>query len=209
MRSMRTYTRESKTYISVTEIVGMMYPFNEDAFRRWAEFKCLSADRVTEEAQRIGTLAHSWVQNRVLGIADWADVPPLTGREENYLRAAERFVSEVDIVESERVVYSDEYLFAGTFDARDEDVLYDIKTWGAWKGAYKRDKKKLEKVAVQLSMYRCALGEDLDIAVAIFLPDGNVSIEELDVTDAWQKWIRDNRELLDGLVSCEPQMKFL
>ena len=197
---MRTYDKEGKRYISVTEIVGMIYPFDEAGFRRWAGFKCFDADKITSESKRLGTLAHNWVHNRVLGIEDWADIPPRTVREEGYLKSAQKFVDSVEITESERKVYNDKFMYAGTFDARDEDTLYDLKTWGAWRGEYKRNAKKLEKVAVQLSMYRYALGEELKLAVAVLLPDGNVSIEELEETDDWQDWIKKNRKLLDSLV---------
>ena len=76
-----------------------------------------------------------------------------------------------------------------------DGVIYDVKTWGAWKGEYKKSAEKMEKVAIQLSMYSAADG-DKEIAVAILLPDGGVIIEALEIDDSWKDWISENRNKL-------------
>ena len=192
---MRTYTKEGKTYVSVTEIVGMMYPFDQRGFESWARWKGFNPDWITNESKRIGTKVHQWVENRFHGIEEWADSQPVDDKEDNYLKAVQLFLEAYEIDDCEKTVYNDSWMYAGTYDVRVGDTLYDVKTWGAWKGEYKRSDDKLEKVAVQLSMY--AEAENVDkIAVAILLPDGNLEIEDLDRDDSWKDWIAENRNKL-------------
>ena len=190
---MRTYTKDNKTYVSVTEIVGMMYPFNQKSFESWARWKGFNPDWITAESQRIGTKVHQWVENRFHGIEDWADSQPVDEKENNYLDAVQLFLEAYEIDDCECTVYNDTWGYAGTYDLRANDTIYDVKTWGAWKGEYKRNDEKLGKTAVQLSMY--AEAADIDkIAVAILLPDGDLEIEDLDITDTWKDWITENRD---------------
>ena len=190
---MRTYTKDNKTYVNVTEIVGMMYPFNQKSFESWARWKGFNPDWITAESQRIGTKVHQWVENRFHGIEDWADSQPVDEKENNYLDAVQLFLEAYEIDDCECTVYNDTWGYAGTYDLRANDTIYDVKTWGAWKGEYKRNDEKLGKTAVQLSMY--AEAADIDkIAVAILLPDGDLEIEDLDITDTWKDWTTENRD---------------
>jgi len=192
---MRTYTKDGKTYVSVTEIVGMIYPFDKKGFEGWARWKGFNPDWITDESKRIGTKVHQWVENRFHGIDSWADSQPVDDKEKSYLEAVQLFIDTYEIDDCERTVYSDDWGYAGTYDVLSGDTLYDVKTWGAWKGEYKRDVKKLEKVAVQLSMYAEAGGIE-KIAVAILLPSGSLEIEKLEVVDTWKDWISENRNKL-------------
>jgi len=192
---MRTYTKNGRTYVSVTEIVGMMYPFDKKGFEGWARWKGFNPDWITSESQRIGTKVHQWVENRFHGIEAWADSQPVDEKESSYLEAVQLFIDSRDITDCERVVYSDEWGYAGTLDVLVGDTVFDVKTWGAWKGEYKRNSDKMDKVAVQLSMYAEAGGFE-KIAVAILLPEGNLEIEELEITDVWKGWIEGNRKRL-------------
>ena len=193
---MRTYTKDNKTYVSVTEIIGMMYPFDEKGFASWARWKGLNSDWISAESRRIGTKVHQWVENRFHGIESWADNSPIDEKESNYLKAVQVFLGSVDITDCEQTVYNDEFGYAGTYDLIADGTLYDVKTWGSWKGEYKYSADKMKKVAIQSDMYREAHGGGLKTAVCILLPEGDFIVEELKPNDSWKKWIEENKNKL-------------
>jgi len=195
-KRMRTYSNCGKRYVSVTEIVALMYPFDGTSFNSWCRSKGINPGWVEEESKRLGTKAHGWLENRFLNIQDWADSRPRNKVEEAYLKTADEVMFALNVKDMERVVYCDEFGYAGTYDMILEDgTVVDVKTWGGWRGEYKRSSSKIKKVSVQLSMYAYAVGSE-KIAVCVLLPDGGYEYEELKIDDSWKEWIEKNRDKL-------------
>jgi hypothetical protein len=193
---MKTYTRNGKKYVSVTEIVSLMYPFDRRSFNWWCRHKGINPGWVDEESRRVGTKVHGWLENRFLKIDSWADFRPLTAREATYLKTVGEVAKALKIMDMETVVFNDDWGYAGTYDIMLEDgTIVDVKTWGAWKGEYKRSSDKMQKVTTQLSMYAEA-ADTWKIAVCILLPEGGYEYEELKFDDSWKDWITMNRDKL-------------
>lgn len=188
-----------KDYKRVTEIVDLIFPFNEEQFKSWAYSQGLNPEWITSESIRIGNKIHEWIQNRVEQI-EWADLPPISEKEEGYLEAVERILDDFEILESEVKVYNDQWQYRGTLDAiaklrnTDEMCILDFKSWNCWNDSYKRSSEKIKKVSTQLSMYRDAYGKDLDLKVIVITSGGYVE-ENIEYNDLWKTWIKDNLDI--------------
>jgi hypothetical protein len=185
---MRYYERGNKKYCSVTSLISKLFPFNKESFKRWCEENGYRPSDVTTLSSSIGTKVSSWINNRVRD-TEFLD-PPIVGKnEEGLYKGVQDFMDKYEILKAEETVYCDEYLYAGTYDGlvkyKDKEYLMDWKTYGAWRGNYKRSSSKIRKVKYQLSMYRYALQRELPLAVVVFQVDGSYEIEELDYTDEW------------------------
>jgi hypothetical protein len=150
---MRVYTKGDKKYLSVTSIVDLMFGFDKGGFDLWASKNHLSSEWITKHSSDIGTLYHSYFENKYHGISDWANIIP-DETAQRYVDAVEDFYKQGwEITDSEREVFCEEYGYAGRFDLviknkslGIKEAIGDIKTWGAWnKKKYKKDQKKLEK----------------------------------------------------------------
>jgi len=198
---MRIYENSGKKYLSVTSIIDMMYGFDNEGFTTWALSQNINPKWITEHSASLGTKYHAYFENRFYGISEWADV--LEDGDEGYKKSVEDFYSKGwEIVESEKVVYCDEFRFAGRLDMviknkglGIERALADVKTWGAWSGKnYKRSSSKLKKVSDQLSMYRYALGEDIPMYLIVPQKNGECIIEGIKPSKRWKKYIEENLE---------------
>lgn len=198
---MRIYEKNGKKYISVTTLVGMKFPFEASGFNKWAYEHGYDPDWITKESTDRGTRYHAYLENRFYGISDWADVI-VDDKDRRYHEAVEKFFNDGwEIIESEVEVYNDDWHYAGRFDfliknsrMGIEKALGDCKTFGAWKGAkYKRDKKKLDKLSMQMTLYENAIGEQLPKYGVMLDGTGNYTIEEIqEDTGVWD-WLRENR----------------
>lgn len=185
---MRSYTKEGKTYSSVTGLLEKLFPFNQEAFNRWCVKEGYNPEEVKILSTSIGSKVSNWINNKVRE-SQFLD-PPVVGRTELGLyNGVQDFTDRYKVVVSEETVFCDEFLYAGTLDGivlyKDKEYLMDWKTYGAWRGRYKRDPKRIKEVSYQLSMYRYALGRELPLAVVVFKSDGTYDIEELTYTVDW------------------------
>lgn len=185
---MRTYTRNNKVYSSVTGLLEKLFPFNQEAFNRWCIKEGYNPDDVKVLSTSIGSKVSNWINNKTKE-SQYLD-PPVVGRTEQGLyNGVQDFTEKYRVMVSEETVFCDEYLYAGTLDGivlyNDKEYLMDWKTYGAWRGNYKRDPKRIKEVSYQLSMYRYALGRELPLAVVVFKSDGTYEIEELTYTVDW------------------------
>ena len=205
---MRVYERDGKKYISVTSIVDLMFGFDNSGFELWASTNHLSPQWITKHSSDIGTLYHSYFENRFYGIDSWANVVPEGA--EGYLKSVDDFYDQGwEIVSSEKEVFCDEFGYAGRFDAiiKNEGLgikkaLGDIKTWGAWnKKLYKPNKKKLEKLSNQESMYRYALKEDIPMYVIVPQYNGKCVVEGIPYTEGWMEFLKNNEKEINAIIS--------
>lgn len=185
---MRSYTRNNKTYCSVTSLLEKLFPFNQEAFNRWCVKEGYNPEEVKILSTSIGSKVSNWINNKVRE-SQFLD-PPVVGKTEQGLyNGVQDFTDKYKVVVSEKTVFCDEFLYAGTLDGivlyKDKEYLMDWKTYGAWRGRYKRDPKRIKEVSYQLSMYRYALGRELPLAVVVFKSDGTYDIEELTYTVDW------------------------
>lgn len=185
---MRSYTKGGKTYSSVTGLLEKLFPFNQEAFNRWCVKEGYNPEEVKILSTSIGSKVSNWINNKVRE-SQFLD-PPVVGRTELGLyNGVQDFTDKYKVVVSEETVFCDEFLYAGTLDGivlyKDKEYLMDWKTYGAWRGRYKRDPKRIKEVSYQLSMYRYALGRELPLAVVVFKSDGTYDIEELTYTVDW------------------------
>jgi len=185
---MSHYEREGKNYKSVTTLLRDIFPFNTEAFEKWCRREGYDPKEVKVLSTSIGSKVSSWINNKTRGVL-YLDPPTVGATEEGLYRGVQDFTDTYKVLESEVTVFCDEYLYAGTFDGivlyQDKEYLMDWKTYGAWRGVYKRDPKKIKEVSYQLSMYRYALGRELPLAVVVFKPDGTYEVEELTYTEDW------------------------
>lgn len=193
---MRYYTKDNKKYRSVTGLLSKLFPFNRESFERWCESQGYDPDDVRVLSTSMGTKVSNWINNSVRD-TEFLDPPTIGSTEQGLYRGAKDFINTYDVLESEKTVYCDEYLYAGTFDGlvkyKDTEYLMDWKTYGAWRGNYKRDSNKIKQVSYQLSMYRYALDRDLPLAVVVFKADGSYDIEELSYTEDWIDKLFNNK----------------
>lgn len=185
-------------YPRVTKIIDAMFPFNEESFKAWAHSQGLNPEWITSESKRIGSKIHEWIQNRFEQI-EWADLPPISKKEEGYLEAVESILEDYEILKSEVEVFNDEWKYRGTLDAiarlrnTDEVMILDWKSWGAWDGNYKRSRDKIKKLEIQLSMYKEALGEPYPTKGIILKSDGTYEVEDIKDNDMWKKWMKEHK----------------
>lgn len=201
---MKYYEKDGDRYVSVTSVIGLMYPFNKAQFTNWCITNGYNPDWVMEESQRIGTRGHEYFENRALGM-EFFNIPIGNGLED----AVNKFFNDGwEIVDTEKEVYCREYLYAGRIDAVAkneklgiEKALLDFKFWGAWqnKPFIKYDSSKVKKVRLQTSMYKYALGDD-DIEQYVVVPsiDGTYHTKSLGYDLSWQTWINNNRDKMFG-----------
>lgn len=185
---MSSYTREGKTYSSVTTLLKKIFPFNQESFNKWCAKEGYDPEIIKVLSTSIGNKVSSWIANRVREVL-FLDPPPIGETEHALYKGIQDFTEAYQVLESEVTVYCDEFMYAGTFDGlvmyKDKKYLMDWKTYGAWRGEYKRDSKKIKEVSYQLSMYRYALGQQYPLAVVVFKGDGTYDIEELTYTEDW------------------------
>lgn len=202
---MRYYTKDGKKYKSVTSIISEMYPFNEEAQRRYEDKVAmygLTVDHVSDLSKAMGTKVSDWLDNACKGLTEFD--PPAIGKKEKGLRkAVNTFLIDYELIETEKTVFCDEYEFAGTLDmifrrkGEDGARLGDAKTFGAWERTpYKRNTDKLKKAGVQTDMYAYAYGDyDMPRAIVIFKVDGTYVIEPRKRHDKqWIKFLEEKNE---------------
>ena len=196
---MSRYTREGKSYVSVTELIDIFYPFNKASFEKWCKSQKLDPEKINEDSARMGSKVSEWIDNARLGLSE-INSPCTTLKESGLLRATESFLDSFEVIDTEQVVYCDEFRFAGTYDMKvkmdGKVVLCDAKTYGAWKGKYKRDSGKVKKVSYQTSMYAYADGNIKDLALVVFKTDGTYEIEQLLYTEDWKEKIKENQKAI-------------
>lgn len=209
---MRYYTKDGKKYKSVTSIISEMYPFNEDAQRRYEDKVGrygLTVEHVSSLSKAMGTKVSEWLDNACKGTTEF-DPPAIGEKEEGLRKAVDAFIQDYELVETEKTVYCDEYGFAGTLDMifreRAEPgvlmgcYLGDAKTFGAWERTpYKRSVDKLKKAGIQTDMYAYAYGDyDMPRAIVIFKVDGTYVIEPRKRHDKqWIKFLEEKNEDVD------------
>lgn len=198
---MRIYTKNGNKYLSVTSILQLMFPFDSSSFDTWAVQHGYDPKWILRESSRIGTLVHSWCENRLENI-EWADQMPVTKIERGYHQGVIKFFADIKPTGksiSEFEVYCNEFRYAGRTDGLIDSESFigfvDYKVFGAWRGKYKEDADKIKKVSIQLSMYKYCLGDagkNKDIAVVLFKPDGSYEMRRLEYTETWKEWIVQN-----------------
>lgn len=197
---MRIYEKNGKKYLSVTSLVGMRYPFDDSSFNEWAWSHGYDPLWIQQESSRLGNRYHAYAENRFHGIHDWADVIE-TNKDRAYHKAVDKFFEDGwEILDSEIEVYNDDWNYAGRFDMilkndklKIKKALGDFKTFGAWKDArYKRDKKKLEKLSMQLTLYEEALKEKLP-KMGVILDKEGYHLEDIPVDTSVWEWLKENK----------------
>jgi hypothetical protein len=185
---MRHYTINGEEYASVTSLLSTIFPFNKESFERWCKKNGYDPERIKVLSTSMGSKVSNWINN---GVKDtpFLNSPRVGKFEEGLYRGVQDFMDKHKVLQSEEVVYCDKYMYAGTYDGlveyKGKEYLMDWKTYGAWRGEYKRDSGKIKKVTYQLSMYRYALEKKLPLAVVVFKVDGTYDIEELDYSEEW------------------------
>jgi hypothetical protein len=199
---MARYEKDGKKYVSVTQLIDIFFPFNEKGFNAWCKSQKLDPEKIGTDSSRMGTKVSEWIQNHTLGVP-WLDSPATIEAEEGLKEAAIRFLEENWVLACEKTVYCDEFEYAGTLDMMVETpgglAIWDAKTFGAWKGDYKRDSGKIKKVQWQTSMYSYATGGQHPLAVVVFKTDGSYEVEELVYTDAWKEKIEEHKKEINLL----------
>ena len=201
---MRIYKKGKQKYLSVTTILDMMFPFNEEQFKKWAYTHGYSPEQILDDSKRIGTMLHERAENKFLGM-EFFNTPAVDQKEKGYQASMDKFLSDYELIESENTVYCKEYGYAGTYDAicrrDDKTYLCDFKSYGAWKGKYKRDSAKLKKLSLQLSMYKYAFSKETDGLLGIMLlPNGEYIVENLKEVPSWKDWIDENQYNISELL---------
>jgi len=129
----RYYEIDGLSLPSVTTILKIR---NNPALNRWASnLGTELSEQISEETAEIGKQIHSYVAGFIKGIAisqlEWNT---LSDEIKNGIRAYERFRLQVKFegMETEKMVYSVKYKFAGTLDAigkiGKDKILVDFKT---------------------------------------------------------------------------------
>lgn len=199
---MARYTKDGKPYISVTQLINIFFPFNNESFEKWCKSNGYDPEKIMKDSTRMGTKVSEWIENAKLGISE-LDSPCTIEKERGLKTAVESFLGAYEVVSCEQPVYCDEFGYAGTYDMKviidGEEYLCDSKTYGAWNGKYKRDSSKIKKVSYQTSMYSYADNGTDKLALVVFKTDGTYEIEKLKYTEDWIKKIGE----------CEEQIKLL
>ena len=185
-------------YLSVTSILELKTPFNDKAFRSWADKMGKDADLISNTSKILGEKVSDYIEMRDL--LEYS--PPVVDKlEEQLFEAVDKFLSIADVIDCEFEVVCKDLNYAGRVDGLIEiegvQYLADWKTYGAWNGKpYKRDKKKIDSARDQLSLYRNAYGKDINLAVIIFTNTGECIVEEVDFNSDIIKWTEDNQDLI-------------
>lgn len=201
---MRIYQKDGRNYISVTSIIDLMFGFDEEGFKMFAYKQNISPEWINKESIERGNKYHAYFENRAHGIT-WADKVD-DQKDLGYREAVDKFFKDGwEILECEREVYNDEYLFAGRFDClvkKDQKVyLADIKSWGAWSGKlYKKNPDKLKKVSNQLSMYNSCLEEQLPLLLIVPQSNGEYITENILPSSDWRYFLERNKREIESMV---------
>lgn len=226
MKTVRVYKENDQQYFSITTILGAMKPFDNRLWRGICARNGWDADEISEISQRLGTRYHAYFENRryfpledreFMGRKYKGTKFDFVSSEQDleYLEMVNKFFEEGwEILESEVNVINRDLLYAGRFDAiaRNERLgvdrcLLDIKSWGAWKlpvtgkvtDKYVPSKDKMEKLEIQLNMYRRALGERIPMYGVILTPVG-LRLESIPENETWIDSLSKAREaLLDDI----------
>jgi hypothetical protein len=179
---MRIY--DSK-YLSVTSIIGLKEPFDDKSFKIWCEKNGKDHELIATTSRLLGERVSEALENKFLGL-EYFTPPAVDECDRGLYRAVDDFLKEWVILDAERVVYCDKYHYAGRLDLiaqnkeTEEKVLFDAKTFGAWKRKpYKRDSKKVKHAKWQTTLYANAIDWEDKLAVVVFNGDGSFSIEYL------------------------------
>lgn len=210
---MRYYTKGDKQYKSVTSILSEMFPFTEEAQRRYEEKVArfgLTVEHVSALSKAMGTKVSMWIDNACKH-TEYLNPPCLSEKEEGLYKAVQEFLKVYKLHNTEQTVYCDEFGFAGTYDMLFEEIkptrdyspiLGDAKTFGAWeREPYKRSPDKLKKGGIQTDMYAYANGTyDIRRAIVVFKTDGTYDVEFRKRHDKqWMEFLlkqqEDNEEL--------------
>lgn len=213
---------KGQQYMSVTSLVSEMFPFDTGKWLAYCKYKGLDPAEVTRQSVRLGTRYHNYFENRgqferkeieyfgKMVMATQYDFVEDEG-DLGYLECANQFIDQGwEIIESEIQVVNKDLLYAGRVDmvVRNDKLgvdraIADVKTWGAWsgKGTGKiRKPEKMKKLAIQLSMYRRALGERLPMYGVFPNPDGQLYIDEIQEDESWIEEAGRARESILGKI---------
>jgi len=159
------YKNESgKRLKSVTTIINGCLGFNKGALIGWTRKHCLNGEdsmKLLKEAGRIGTLAHTMIEEYINGgsvILDDFTPNEISQAKTSYYSFYKWFEdNDVEFYETELKLVSEQYQFGGTFDAICEVngklVICDWKTSSS--GDY-------QEYLIQLGAYRQLIKENLD-----------------------------------------------
>ena len=200
---MRIYDNK---YLSVTSVIGLRKPFNEESFKNWCKQVGKDPEMILSTSQILGSKVSEALDNVSRGL-EWLTAPPIDQVEENLLSAVDCFLEEYKPVKTEGVVKCEELNYAGRYDGIVEDrktgktLLADWKTYGAWRNKkYKRSSAKIRKAKWQLSMYSYAMDWENDLAVIVFKNDGTWELEQVDYDEDMIDWVRNNQDLILSVV---------
>jgi hypothetical protein len=189
-------------YLSVTSIIGLKDPFDDKSFRIWCEKEGKNPQLIGDTSRILGTRVSEALENEFLGLRCLTP-KPVDECERGLLRAVDGFLNEWAILDAEREVFCDEFHYAGRLDliAQNKEtgdkVLFDAKTFGAWKRKpYKRDSKKVKHAKWQTTLYAHATGWGDKLGVAVFNGDGSFNIEYLTPDKEIIEWVSSNQELI-------------
>jgi len=198
---MRIYEKNGKKYLSVTSLVDLRYPFDNSGFTMWAWEHGYDPMWINKLSTDLGTRYHAYIENRFHKISDWAD-EIVDDKDRKYHEAVDKFFNDGwEILDSEVEVFNDDWNYAGRFDFLGQNkrlgierAILDCKTYGAWKGSkYKRDKKKLEKLSMQLTLYSDAIGHKGKMLGVMLDGTGEYTLEKIDRDDGVWDWLREKR----------------
>lgn len=189
----------------------MRFPFDNSSFSKWAWEHGYDPEWINKESTKLGERYHAYVENRHYGISEWADEIE-TDKDRKYHEAVDNFFKDGwEVLESELQVYNNDWNYAGRFDAilsnkklGYERIIGDFKTYGAWKGsAYKKDKKKLEKLSMQLTLYNEAMNgkQKMGQVGIIFDGTGKYNLEYIPIDLSVFDWLQENRNEIVKILS--------
>lgn len=202
---MRIYERGENRYLSVTSILDMMFPFNEQQFRQAMLWKGIDPDYVTSESRRVGNYVHNWIDNAV----NYLDVFDTVAYDESlkgYRLAVDNYLEQykTKYINTEFAVLCEDYGYAGRCDGLlkidGQFWLVDYKTYGAWKKTKDvdidlKETGREKKVQYQLSMYNYALSKgEYKQALIWFFPNGKYEFTEYPYTEQPLQWISGHQD---------------
>lgn len=193
------YNKDGKSYISVTTLINKMFKFDEENYKKWCMDNNEDPKKIEVLSKSMGTKVSQLMDNHVRGL-EFLNPPPIGKYENGLYEGVSRFLKEVEVLETERTVYCDEFGYAGTLDGivliDGERYIVDWKTYGAWRGVYNRSSEKIKKVRIQTNMYKYATGEDYKLACVVFKVDGTYEIEKLKLDNTWKDKLKKHPEYL-------------
>lgn len=205
----KTYTKDDLEYQRVTTVVKEIYPFNSKAFYGYCKRIGVDPKWIREQSSNLGTKVHSWVNDKFLGIDGWASVLPENTIEEGYKSAIEKFLESHQLEFSERQVFCNEFMYAGTVDGATKNAIVDFKTFGAWRYLHdllfpsrkplskepEATPDKIKQASLQLSMYKYALQgleekyKNYRMYLVILSPSGTFKKVGLPKNEIWRRYL--------------------